>query len=44
MDKITIRLHNAQQAHSAIQQAWAHCKGWLGAGGARLVLEVRVTA
>ena len=41
MNKITLRLHNAQQAHSAIQQAWAHCKGWLGAGGARLVLEVR---
>lgn len=41
MNKITLRLHNAQQAHGAIQQAWAHCKGWLGAGGARLVLEVR---
>ncbi len=41
MNKITLRLHNAQQAHGAIQQAWAHCKGWLGAGGASLVLEVR---
>ncbi len=40
-DRLTLRLHNAQQAHGAIQQAWAHCKGWLGAGGARLVLEVR---
>lgn len=40
-ERLTLRLHNAQQAHSAIQQAWAHAKGWLGAGGARLVLEVR---
>lgn len=41
MNKITLRLHNAQQAHGAIHQAWSHVKGWLGAGGARLVLEVR---
>ena len=40
-ERLVLRLHNAQQGHSAIQQAWAHAKGWLGAGGARLVLEVR---
>lgn len=40
-DRLTLRLHNAQQAHGAIQQAWAHAKGWLCAGGGRLVLEVR---
>ena len=43
-ERLSLRLHNAQQAHGAIQQAWAHCKGWLGAGGARLVLEVRQEA
>ena len=41
MNKITLRLHNAQQAHGAIQQAWQFAKGWLGAGGKRLVLEIR---
>ena len=40
-ERLTLRLLNAQQAHGAIQQAWSHVKGWLGAGGARLVLEVR---
>ena len=40
-DRLVLRLHNAQQAHSAIQQAWAHAKDWLVAGGARLVLEVK---
>ena len=40
-ERLTLRLHNAQQAHGAIHQAWSHVKGWLGAGGARLVLEVR---
>lgn len=40
-DRLALRLHNAQQAHGAIQQAWAHVKGWLGAGGGRLVLEVK---
>ena len=40
-DRLTLRLHNAQQAHGAIQQAWRHAKGWLCAGGGRLVLEVR---
>ena len=39
--RLTLRLHNAQQAHGAIQQAWAHAKGHLCAGGGRLVLEVR---
>ena len=40
-DRLVLRLHNAQQAHSAIQQAWAHAKGWLLGGGQRLALEVR---
>lgn len=40
-ERLTLRLHNPQQAHGAIQQAWEHCKGWLGAGGKRLVLEIR---
>jgi len=40
-NRLTLRLHNAQQAHGAIQQAWAHAKGWLCAGGGNLVLEVR---
>lgn len=40
-ERLALRLHNAQQAHGAIQQAWAHVKGWLGAGGGRLVLEVK---
>lgn len=40
-DRLALRLHNAQQAHGAMQQAWAHVKGWLCAGGASLVLEVK---
>ena len=40
-NRLVLRLHNAQQGHQAIQQAWAHAKGWLLAGGQRLVLEVR---
>ena len=40
-DRLVLRLHNAQQAHSAIQQAWAHAKGYLMASGAPMVLEVR---
>lgn len=40
-DRLVLRLYNAQQGHQAIQQAWAHAKGWLCAGGGRLVLEVR---
>lgn len=40
-DRLVLRLHNAQQAHSAIQQAWAHAKGYLVASGAPMVLEVR---
>lgn len=38
---LTLRLHNPQQAHGALQQAWAHTKGHLGAGGPPLVLELR---
>lgn len=40
-ERLVLRLHNAQQGHQAIQQAWAHAKGHLCAGGGRLVLEVR---
>lgn len=40
-ERLALRLHNAQQAHSAIRQAWTHIKGWLCAGGGRLVLEVK---
>ena len=40
-ERLALRLHNAQQAYSAIQQTWAHVKGWLCAGGGRLVLEVK---
>ena len=40
-DRLVLRLHNAQQGHVAIQQAWAHAKGWLIAGGQRLVLEIK---
>lgn len=40
-NRLVMRLYNAQQAHGAMQQAWAHVKGWLCAGGASLVLEVK---
>lgn len=40
-DRLILRLHNTQQGHGAIQQAWAHAKGWLLAGGQRLVLEIK---
>lgn len=40
-DRIVLRLHNAQQGYQAIKQAWEFAKGWLVAGGKRLVLEVR---
>lgn len=40
-DRLVLRLHNAQQGHGAIQQAWAHAKGYLMASGAPMVLEVR---
>ena len=40
-DRLVLRLHNAQQGHQAIQQAWAHAKGYLMASGAPMVLEVR---
>lgn len=38
---LTLRLLNPQQAHGALQQAWKHTKGHLGAGGPPLVLELR---
>ena len=40
-DRLVLRLYNAQQGHQAIQQAWAHAKGYLMASGAPMVLEVR---
>lgn len=40
-ERLTMSLYNAQQAHQAIQTAWAHAKGWLMAGGTRLTLEIR---
>ena len=40
-ERLVLRLHNAQQGHGAIQRAWAHAKGWLTAGGQRLVLEIK---
>ncbi len=40
-NRLVLRLHNAQQGHQAIQQAWAHAKGYLMASGAPMVLEVR---
>lgn len=40
-ERLVLRLYNAQQGHQAIQQAWAHAKGWLLAGGQRLVLEIK---
>jgi len=40
-ERLTLSLYNAQQAHQAIKTAWAHAKGWLGAGGQRLTLEIR---
>lgn len=40
-NRLVMRLYNAQQAHSAIQQAWAHAKGYLMASGSPMVLEVR---
>lgn len=40
-DRLTLRLFEPVQAHKAIDAAWRHAKGWLVAGGGRLVLEVR---
>ena len=40
-DRMVTRLFEPVQAHKAIKTAWRHAKGWLCAGGARLVLEVR---
>ena len=40
-NRLVLRLYNTQQGHQAIQQAWAHAKGYLMASGAPMVLEVR---
>lgn len=41
MDRLTLRLFNAQQAYDAIGKAWTFIKGWLCGGGGALVLDVR---
>ena len=40
-ERLTMSLYNTQQGHQAIKTAWQHAKGWLGAGGQRLTLEIR---
>lgn len=40
-ERRTFILREPVQAKQAINAAWAHAKGWLGGGGAPLVLEVR---
>lgn len=40
-DRLTMRLYEPIQAHKAIETAWRHAKGWLCAGGGRLVMELR---
>jgi hypothetical protein len=40
-ERITLSLWEPVQAHKAIMTAWQHAKGWLGAGGQRLTLEIR---
>lgn len=40
-NRLVLRLHNAQQGHQAIKQAWEFAKGWLLAGGQSLVLEIK---
>src|SRR5574343_848600 len=40
-ERITLSLWEPVQAHKAIMNAWHHAKGWLGAGGQRLTLEIR---
>ena len=40
-NRLVLRLHNAQQGYQAIKQAWDFTKGWLMAGGQRLVLEIK---
>jgi len=38
---MVLTLREPVQAKQAVNAAWQHIKGWLGAGGQRLVLEVR---
>lgn len=40
-ERRTFVLREPVQAKQAINAVWVHCKGWLGGGGAPLVLEVR---
>lgn len=40
-DRRTFILREPVQAKQAINAAWEHVKGWLGAGGAPLVIEIR---
>ena len=39
-ERITLSLREPVQAKQAVNAAWLHIKGWLGAGGERLVLTV----
>ena len=40
IERITLSLREPVQAKQAVNAAWLHIKGWLGAGGERLVLTV----
>lgn len=40
-ERLVLRLRDPVQAHKEIQAAWMHAKGWLVAGGSRLVLEIK---
>lgn len=40
-NRMVLTLREPVQAKQAVNAAWLHIKGWLGAGGERLVLEVR---
>lgn len=40
-DRLVLSLWEPVQARQAVDAAWLHIKGWLGAGGQRLTLEIR---
>lgn len=40
-DRRTFILREPVQAKQAINVAWAHAKGWLGAGGGDLMMEIK---
>ena len=41
-ERLTLQLHNPQQAHAALQAIWQRAKGWLIAGGEGTRLEVEL--